>query len=75
LDRVREFGERNALELPIKPEWQGGRSDGLEAAAIAGRVLDADGTCIAPEGDVTLFFALTNFRKVPNVADRTGGAA
>ena len=75
LDRVREFGQRNALELLIKPEWKGGRSDGLEAAAVAGRVLDADGIWIAPKGDVTLFFALTNFRKVANVADRTGGAA
>jgi hypothetical protein len=75
LERVREFGQRNALELLIKPEWPGDRSDALEAAAVAGRVLDADGIWIAPTGDVTLFFALTNLRKVPDVADRGDRAA
>jgi hypothetical protein len=61
--------------LLIRPEWPGDRSDALEAAAVAGRVLDADGIWIAPTGDVTLFFALTNLRKVPDVADRGDRAA
>jgi hypothetical protein len=65
LERVREFGESNALELLTKPEWPGGRSDGLEMAAVAGRVLDAAGVWISPTGDVTLFLALSNFRRVP----------
>jgi hypothetical protein len=62
LERVREFGQINGLELLTKPEWSGDRSDGLEMAAVAGRLLDAEGIWTAP-GDVTLFFALSNFRK------------
>jgi hypothetical protein len=65
LERVREFGESNALELLTKSEWPGARSDGLEMAAVAGRVLDAAGVWIEPIGDVTFFFALSNFRRSP----------
>jgi hypothetical protein len=62
LERVREFGESNGLGLLVEAEWPGGRPEGLEMAAIAGRVLDANGVWIAPGEDVTLFFALSNFR-------------
>ena len=65
LERVREFGDRNDLGLLTKPEWPGGGCDGLEMAAVAGRVLDAAGVWVAPTGDVTLYFALSNFRTVP----------
>jgi hypothetical protein len=65
LDRVRKFGEANALGLLTDSEWRGGRAEGLEVAAIAGRLLDAAGIWIAPMGDVTLFFALSNIRAVP----------
>ena len=65
LERVREFGDRNELESLTKPVWPGGRSDGLEMAAVAGRVLDAAGVWVAPTGDATLFFALSNLRRVP----------
>ena len=60
LERVREFGEANGLELLTKPEWPGDRSHGLEMAAVAGRVLGAEGIWIAP-GNLTLFFALSDF--------------
>ena len=63
LARVREFGKVRALELLITPQWPGGRREGLEMAAVAGSVLDADGIWIEETGDVTLFFALSNFRK------------
>ena len=63
LTRVREFGEVWTLELLTKPEWSGARPEGLEMAAVAGRILDADGIWIAETGDVTLFFALSNFRR------------
>jgi hypothetical protein len=65
LHRVREFGEIHALELLTKPEWPGGQPEGLEMAAVAGRILDAAGIWVAPGGDVTLFFALSNFRRAP----------
>jgi len=65
LATVREFGESNALELLTKSEWPGARSDGLEMAAVAGRVLDVAGVWIEPIGDVTFFFALSNFRRSP----------
>jgi hypothetical protein len=63
LARVREFGRVRALELLITPQWPGGRPEGLEMAAVAGRILDADGIWIEETGDVTLFFALSNFRR------------
>jgi hypothetical protein len=65
LEGVREFGKTRALELLIQPRWPGGRPDGLEMAAVAGRILDADGVWIAETGDVTVFFALSNFRRRP----------
>jgi hypothetical protein len=66
LERVREFGERNALELLTKPKWPGGRPDGLEIAAVAARVLDASGVWAETAGDVTLLFALSCFRRGAN---------
>jgi hypothetical protein len=63
LARVREFGMAQALGLLIRPQWPGGRPEGLEMAAVAGRILDADGIWIEETGDVTLFFALSNFRR------------
>jgi hypothetical protein len=62
LARVREFGEAQGLEALVRPEWPGGRPEGLEMAAIAGRILDADGIWIEETDDLTLFFALSNFR-------------
>ena len=63
LARVREFGKVRALELLTRPQWPGGRPEGLEMAAVAGRILDADGIWIEETDDVTLFFALSNFRR------------
>jgi hypothetical protein len=63
LEGVREFGERNALELLSRPEWPSDAAGGLEVAAVSGRILDASGVWVAPTGDVTLFFALSNFRR------------
>ena len=64
LEKVREFGESNALELLTKPQWPGGLPEALEMAAVAGRVLGAAGVWVAETGDVTNFFALSNFRKL-----------
>src|SRR5215510_6997295 len=66
LEKVREFGERNALELLTEPKWLGSRPDGLEIAAVAARVLDASGVWAETAGDVTLFFALSCFRRGAN---------
>lgn len=68
LERVREFGESNALGLLIQPEWPGGRAEGLEMAAVAGRILDAEGIWVEPSEDVKLFFALSRLRKTPHQA-------
>src|SRR5262245_12651966 len=65
LEQVRAFGESNRLALLTKPEWPGAVADGLEMAAVAARVLDAAGVWVAPTGDVTLFFALSRFRRSP----------
>lgn len=63
LAMVREFGQSHTLELLIRPQWPGGRPEGLEMAAVASRILDADGVWIEETGDLTLFFSLSNFRK------------
>jgi len=72
LARVREFGKAQALDLLIRPQWPGGRPEGLEMAAVAGRILDADGIWIEETGDVTLFFALSNFRRRQSDRPRGG---
>jgi hypothetical protein len=74
LQLVRRFGEAHDLPLLVTPEWPGGRADGLEMLAVAGRVQDASGGFVDQEGDVTLFFTLRHFRVRPN-ADKTGRAA
>jgi Family of unknown function (DUF6882) len=63
LERVRTFGESNALELLITPEWPGGRAEGLEMAAVSARLLDGAGVWIDGTADVTLFFVLSCFRE------------
>ena len=62
LEKVREFGVEHALDLLTEPALEGGRAEGTEAVAIAGRILDADGVWIDEGGDHTVFFALFNFR-------------
>src|SRR5262245_29388379 len=63
LERVREFGERNALELLTSPEWPAAGAEGLEMAAIAGKILDASGLWIDTFKGVTWFFALSSLRR------------
>ena len=62
LEKVRVFGESNALDLLTRPEWRGARSEGLEMSAVAARLLDAAGVWIETAADITLFFALFRFR-------------
>jgi hypothetical protein len=63
IEKVRAFGLEHDLGLLIEPEMSGGRAEGLEALAIAGRVLDADGAWVDEGSDLTLFFLLFNFRE------------
>jgi hypothetical protein len=65
LPEVRGFGERHDLGLLMSAEWAGGHAEGLEMLAVAGRILDADGTWVDPDGDVTFFFTLHQFRTKP----------
>jgi hypothetical protein len=62
IDAVREFGARHDLSLLTEPVFRGGRPEGLEVSAIAGRVLDAAGVFVSPGNDVTCFFVLNRFR-------------
>lgn len=62
---VRAFGEKHDLGLLTTAEWEGGKSEGLEMLAIAGRILDADGVWIDTANDLTLFFTLHQFRILP----------
>jgi hypothetical protein len=62
LGEVRAFGEAHDLPLLTTAEWPGGRDEGLEMLAVAGRVLDADGVFIAPDRGRLFFLALHRFR-------------
>lgn len=66
MHEVRIFGERHDLGLLTTAEWPGGRAEGLEMLAVAGRVLDAEGVFVAPDGDRTLFFTLHRLRRQPS---------
>ena len=46
MDEVRVFGEGHDLGLLTTAEWPGGRAEGLEMLAVAGRVLDAEGVFV-----------------------------
>jgi uncharacterized protein DUF6882 len=74
IDQVREFGRQNDLALLTTAELPGARSEGLEALAIAGRVLNADGVLIDESGDLTLFFALFDFRQANEPRAESGDA-
>jgi len=65
LDLVRAFGEKHDLPLLITPEWSGGRAEGLEMVAVAGRIQGASGAFVDQAVDLTLFFTLSNFRVAP----------
>ena len=65
LDAVREFGQSHDLGLLTDAEWPGGRAEGLEMLAVAGRILGAEGAWVDTSGDLTLFFLLFNLRSAP----------
>jgi len=43
-------------------EWPGGYPDGLEMAAVAGRILEGEGVWVDTSGDVTTYFVLSRIR-------------
>jgi hypothetical protein len=70
LETVRDFGKANDLSHLVFPEWHGTRANGLEMAAVAARLLDAPLVCVVPHGTVTMFFALSNLRRVQSRTPR-----
>ena len=66
IDEVQTFGARHTLPLLAEPEWPGARAEGLEAAAIAGRILDAPGLFIDELDGGHIFFVLTAFTTSPD---------
>jgi hypothetical protein len=62
LDEVRSFGHEHDLAMLKEAESPGGRAEGLEMLAVAGRVLDAEGAWVEEEGDLTIFMLLSRFR-------------
>ena len=65
VELVRRFGETHDLPLLVTPEWPGGRADGLEMLAVAGRVQSASGGFVDVADDLTLFLTLSGFRLRP----------
>lgn len=71
LELVRDFGIAHDLPLLTTPAWPGGRAEGLEMLAAAGRIQDASGGFVDRAGDLTLFFTLRRFRERDARGDRT----
>lgn len=65
LDVVRAFGVTHDLPRLTDAEWPGTRADGLEMAAIAGRLQEASGVFIDKAEELELFFTLHRFRVLP----------
>ncbi|HJQ59293.1 MAG TPA: hypothetical protein VJ890_20475 [Vineibacter sp.] len=65
IDDVRAFGETHDLGLLTTAEWPATRAEGLEMLAVSGRILDADGVLVVPDGDRTIFLLLHRFRAQP----------
>lgn len=65
LDLVRAFGVTHDLPRLVTPEWPGGRADGLEMLAVAGRIQDASGGFVDEDDGLVLFFTLHRFRVRP----------
>ncbi|MGG5824058.1 DUF6882 domain-containing protein [Falsiroseomonas sp. HW251] len=65
LEQVRAFGERHGLSLLTDAQWRGGRPEGLEMLAVAGRILDAEGTWTETGPCTTIFFVLFDMRVLP----------
>lgn len=65
LSLVRAFGETHDLPLLTTAERPGGRAEGLEMLAAAGRIQDAAGGFVDQAGDLTLLFTLSRFRVLP----------
>ena len=59
------WGATHDLLRLTAPEWPGGREDGLEMLAIAGRLQDASGGFIDRVEELELFFTLHRFRLQP----------
>ena len=78
LDEVRSFGHEHYLPLLVEAEWPGGRAEGLEMLAVAGRVLDAEGSWVDQQDATTVFMLLSRFRvervREAPPTDATGGA-
>jgi hypothetical protein len=68
LDVVRAFGEAHDLPLLVTSEWPGGRLEGLEMLAVAGRIQQASGGFVDEAKDVTVLFTLSRFRVRPGTA-------
>jgi hypothetical protein len=62
LETVRAFGETHDLALLTTAEWPGGRAEGLEMLAAAGRIQQASGAFADETDDVVFYFTLSHFR-------------
>ena len=63
LELVRAFGITHDLPLLATPVWPGGRAEGLEMLAVAGRIQEASGGFVDRAEDLLLFFTLHRFRE------------
>jgi hypothetical protein len=70
MDVVRAFGATHDLPRLTAASWSGGRADGLEMLAVAGRIQDASGGFVDQDGELLLFFTLHDFRVRPRPASR-----
>jgi hypothetical protein len=62
LEAVRAFGETNGLPQLTTAEWLGGRAEGLEMLAAAGRIQQASGVFADETDEIVFYFTLSRFR-------------
>ncbi|MEZ4253516.1 MAG: hypothetical protein R3B99_35350 [Polyangiales bacterium] len=62
IETVRAFGEAHDLGMLCDARWRAAEADALEAGIVGARVLDAEGLFVAFAEDLTLYFALFDFR-------------
>ncbi len=59
---LRDFGEDNDLEKLAMPTWDAEESDGWQMAAVAARLLEAQGAYRSPNPTGHLYMLLSNLR-------------
>ena len=65
IDKVREFGEREAIAKLTEEKWEAEEVDGWEMTAISARLLEAEGAYRPPDENGFLFLLFDRLERIP----------